>query len=345
MSTGGPTELHTVLSLIDRSLEELKANPPTVSFTIDDAASLGGGAAGGAGQQHQQHHHPSPSPLGPADAAFINDLTVDLLSEQKKSALLEEENTRLRQRLARFQQRMGGSGGTGGMGGGSGGGGGMYGGGGSFVMGSGGGSSGSAGSKGTHLRLGLDLQNIVSTIHAQVERQSSLIKQKQEDGMCILAHRHIQAALDRCLMQLASLRDSDRDTQRQQTELEDTAERCRDRLKAAEMEIQYMQEQRSTLQHQLEAFEAENMRLTNDIEELRFSSAQQQRQLDTVLAAPQRLGLEAPGDDNTTALLETRRADALRIAELEKQTRRLQNELDEAMNTRTEYKKNDVGTG
>ena len=118
-----------------------------------------------------------------------------------------------------------------------------------------------------------------------------------------------------------------------------------DRLKAAEMEIQYMQEQRSTLQHQLEAFEAENMRLTNDIEELRFSSAQQQRQLDTVLAAPQRLGLEAPGDDNTTALLETRRADALRIAELEKQTRRLQNELDEAMNTRTEYKKNDVGTG
>ena len=106
-----------------------------------------------------------------------------------------------------------------------------------------------------------------------------------------------------------------------------------------------MQEQRSTLQHQLEAFEAENMRLTNDIEELRFSSAQQQRQLDTVLAAPQRLGLEAPGDDNTTALLETRRADALRIAELEKQTRRLQNELDEAMNTRTEYKKNDVGTG
>lgn len=332
-----PTELHTVLSLIDRSLEELKANPPTVSLTIDGASSPGGGARGGSsgmeyksGRQPAPHHYEQQQrqqrlqllqqpPLGPADASFVNDLTVDLLSEQKRSALLEEENARLRQRLSRFQQRVG----IGGVGG-------VY-----EALGSAGGSSSAAASsKGTHIQLGVDLQNIVSTIHAQVDRQNDQMKQKQQDGMCVLAHGQIQGALDRCLTQLTSLRHSDRETQRHQTDLEDTAERCRDQLKAAEMEIQYMQEQRNTLQQQLEAFEAENMRLTNDIEELRFTSAQQQRRLDSAVAASQQRPVT--GADDMQELRAARSADAERISELEKQIRRLQNELDEAMNVRAE---------
>ena len=76
------------------------------------------------------------------------------------------------------------------------------------------------------------------------------------------------------------------------------------------------------------------MRLTNDIEELRFTSAQQQRRLDSAVAASQQRPVT--GADDMQELRAARSADAERISELEKQIRRLQNELDEAVNVRAE---------
>ena len=110
---------------------------------------------------------------------------------------MEEENSRLKQRLARLQHRMVGSSGGAGTSG-------------EIYSETGmttreGKSNKGTASKATHLRLGHDLQNIVSVIHAQVDRQSDLIKRKQQDGMCVLAHGQIQTVLDRCLTQLASL--------------------------------------------------------------------------------------------------------------------------------------------
>ena len=322
-------EVHSVLSIIDQSLKELKTSPSTIDLKSIDNSILSTGVSSAQGKLMQL----PAQQRGTVDATFINDLTVDLLSEQKKTAILENENARLREQIAKLQQAVANRGMKIG------------------VIGSNlGGSSRSSAvtssiranvsgsvDRQSRGRLGKELSSIVSSIHAQVDRQSELIKQKHEDGMCSLGHRDIQSALDRCLSQLSLLRDSDRATQKQQTDLEDRTERYRDRLEAAEMEIQFMQEQRSTLNHQLEAFEAENMRLTNQVDELRFTVAQQQRLQDSPAYEAQ--SKSAGSNKDVQQLLQMRETDAKRIADLEMQCRKLQNELDEMANLQAEKEK------
>ena len=77
------------------------------------------------------------------------------------------------------------------------------------------------------------------------------------------------------------------------------------------------------MEDQLEAFESENMRLTNELDELRYLQRQQQQpaaDLATQISSVQ-----------ASAMLQEQR-DQDRIMQLQTQVQRLRNELDEAQN-------------
>ena len=76
------------------------------------------------------------------------------------------------------------------------------------------------------------------------------------------------------------------------------------------------------------------MRLTNEIDELRFTVAQQQRLQDVTPTASQSKAV-VPNKD-VEQLIKVKEVDSKRIAELEKQCRKLQNELDEMANLKAE---------
>jgi len=188
----------------------------------------------------KQHHHSHA--INPT-TSYLNTLTRDLLTSQKNNASLIEENQVLKRRLNMQNNH----------------------------------NSPTYSTYSTYSSRPLltgnalvdarttTLSECVSSINRKVDAQAKLLKSKQVDGTCSLAHTDVQASLDRCLSQLQRFREGELMAKRQREELFSSAERDRDKLAAAMLEIQHLQGERRGMEERLEAFELENMRLTNDL--------------------------------------------------------------------------------
>ena len=183
-------------------------------------------------------------PASFSSTTYLNTLTRDLLEQQKQNATLLEENEVLRRRLN------------------------MQGGSTALVS--------NTTANPTQYNdytttttykdaLSTTIAQCITTINTKVDEQAELLRAKQVDGMCSLSHADVQASLNRCLAQLQRFRDSELIAKQQRNDLFVSAERDRDKLAAAMLEIQHLQGVRRGMEERLEAFELENMRLTNDL--------------------------------------------------------------------------------
>ena len=183
-------------------------------------------------------------PASFSSTTYLNTLTRDLLEQQKQNATLLEENEVLRRRLH------------------------MQGGSTALVS--------NSTTDPTQYNdytttttykdaLSTTIAQCITTINTKVDQQAELLHAKQVDGMCSLSHADVQASLNRCLAQLQRFRESEMIAKQQRNDLFVSAERDRDKLAAAMLEIQHLQGVRRGMEERLEAFELENMRLTNDL--------------------------------------------------------------------------------
>jgi hypothetical protein len=285
-------DLVKVLTLIDDSLNDLH---------------------GSSKQQQQMINATNSATLNPT-TAYLNTLTRDLLEEQKRNSALVEENQLLQRRLNMQDQQHRAA---------------------PFRSNSTTNTTNTTNtihttntntntnfhqllSASTNFRA-TTLAESVNAINRKVDQQAALLRSKQVDGMCSLAHTDVQASLDRCLAQLQRFREGELIAKQQREELFTSAERDRDRLAAAMLEIQHLQGERRGMEERLEAFELENMRLTNDLqrERERTSGAQS--------IATEHRGELAQSEGKIEILLRENET-------LKNQNHRLVNEVDEMMN-------------
>ena len=282
-------QLVKVLTLIDESLIDLKE-----------------------GSKHQQSLG---QPSSNVTTSYLNTLTRDLLEEQKQNSALAEENQLLRRRLemqsgthAQLSSAV--------------------------VVGGGGGGRGGGGARSNLFQRGRDnsnynfadertktLSECIEAINKKVDEQAEILRSKQVDGMCTLAHVNVQASLDRCTSQLQQFREGELVAKEQRNSMYDNAERDRDRLAAAMLEIQHLQGERRGMEERLEAFELENMRLTNDL----------QRERERTSGASNEVNVHL---EELSRAMAKNQAYEKENESLRSQNYRLVNEVDEARNMR-----------
>jgi hypothetical protein len=280
-------DLVKVLTLIDASLSDLKE-----------------------GSKHQQSLG---QPSSNVTTSYLNNLTRDLLEEQKQNAALAEENQILRRRLEMQS-------GTHALL--------------SSASGPGAVSAGAGALRSNPFQRGRDnsnsnfadartktLSECIEAINQKVDEQAEILRSKQMDGMCTLAHVDVQASLDRCTSQLQRFREGELVAKEQRNNMYDNAERDRDRLAAAMLEIQHLQGERRGMEERLEAFELENMRLTNDL----------QRERERRSGASDEVNVHLEELSRATAKLQAYEKEN---ESLRSQNYRLVNEVDEARNMR-----------
>ena len=275
-------DLVKVLTLIDESLSDLKGT---------------GGA-----QKQQQISSLSSSNL---PTAYLNTLTSDLLEQQKQNATLLEENDLLRRRL-NMQSNT------------------------NTHAHSPTTSRSSSNHHQHHHQHHLPspsyvdsrsttISECIAAINSKVDEQADLLQRKQIDGMCSIAHIDVQTSLDRCLSQLQRFREGELIAKQQRSQLFISAERDRDKLAAAMLEIQHLQGERRRMEARLEAFELENMRLTNDLS----------RERDRTTGANEYV------NHSKSEIVQANEQNQLLLKEIEtlkNQNYRLVNEIDERMN-------------
>ena len=283
-------QLVKVLTLIDESLIDLKE-----------------------GSKHQQSLG---QPSSNVTTSYLNTLTRDLLEEQKQNSALAEENQLLRRRLemqSGTHSQLSSA-----VGGGS----------------DGGGGSGGGGARSNLFQRGRDnsnynfadertktLSECIEAINKKVDEQAEILRSKQVDGMCTLAHVNVQASLDRCTSQLQQFREGELVAKEQRNSMYDNAERDRDRLAAAMLEIQHLQGERRGMEERLEAFELENMRLTNAL----------QRERERTSGASNEVNVHL---EELSRAMAKNQAYEKENESLRSQNYRLVNEVDEARNMR-----------
>ena len=249
----------------------------------------------GGAQKQQQISSLSSSNL---PTAYLNTLTSDLLEQQKQNATLLEENDLLRRRL-NMQSNTNTHAHS---------------------------PTTSRSSSKHHLpppsyvdSRSTTISECIAAINSKVDEQADLLQRKQIDGMCSIAHIDVQTSLDRCLSQLQRFREGELIAKQQRSQLFISAERDRDKLAAAMLEIQHLQGERRRMEARLEAFELENMRLTNDLS----------RERDRTTGANEYV------NHSKSEIVQANEQNQLLLKEIEtlkNQNYRLVNEIDERMN-------------
>ena len=308
------TKLRAVLNVIDQSLHALKSQevvsaastPAAAPSVVDDSllqpsasspAAFGGGGGGvggvggggGGGGGGASFH----------DAA-LNSITKSLLETQVDNSRLKEENQELRQLL--MSRETTGASPSSGAGGGGGGGG--RGGRGKGRSPAGGGrtppassssrrgtffglyKNGEGGAKvddaaATEAKAGAgggggsdDLDELLHQMHTLLHRQAQDHFLSRDDGVCFLNHEAARGLVGGSAGQFEALQAAHAQTSENLRAALQGLAAEKDRYGAARFELEQMQDERRKLEEQMRAFEAENMRLTNEVEENRYLKAE-----------------------------------------------------------------------
>ena len=185
---------------------------------------------------------------------YFNSLTTELLNTQKKCAALEEENLHLKS--LRKRQKAAGSPRKAGMRG-----------------------TSPYQPRGGHVepRAEDDITSVMGQIHDHLALQSQDFALRRMHGECVVDHQSMQMLIDLVGESLHHLSEDEMTRtdwlQQQATEMAHNREVAR----TAEFEIKEPRESEDRLKEELEAFEAENMRLTNELADERHKNNERGR--------------------------------------------------------------------
>ena len=118
------------------------------------------------------------------------------------------------------------------------------------------------------------IKDLITKIHGHVNRRSFAFAQSRSTGMCSLPHSDAQKSLDRLRMALQGIQNAKIANSDGLARLASTSRQDKDKLHSLQFEMEQLQNEKRDLEDQVLAFEAENMRLTNQLDEQKYMARQ-----------------------------------------------------------------------
>eukprot|EP00949_MAST-11_sp_MAST-11-sp1_P001905 g1905.t1 len=249
-------KLATVLDLIDDSLQALESTP------------ILAGARRGKRETPSSAHARGENGLGASTMGghdtkgteqYVNVLTAQLLKAQRENKVLEAENRKLLRTINSSRQKGTTS---------------------ALNMGMDLSTSMLQPQDDTKLNFSNDdssmpaIKDLITKIHGHVNRRSFAFAQSRSTGMCSLPHSDAQKSLDRLRMALQGIQNAKIANSDGLARLASTSRQDKDKLHSLQFEMEQLQNEKRDLEDQVLAFEAENMRLTNQLDEQKYMARQ-----------------------------------------------------------------------